>query len=40
MHFRNPRFQNYGDNFSVKRKGIPVGGLISLKIGDKNQGKK
>ena len=39
VHYRNPRFQGYGDNFSVKRKGIPTGGLISEKIGDKNKKK-
>ena len=33
----------YGDNFSVKRKGIPVGGLISETMaasGTKGKGKK
>jgi len=29
VHFRNPRFYQYGDNFSVKRGGLPVGGLRS-----------
>ena len=26
---RPQRFRQYGDNFSVKRKGVPVGGLVS-----------
>ena len=26
---RSKRYATYGDNFSVKRKGLPVGGLVS-----------
>mmetsp|Transcript_17600 Transcript_17600/g.35993 ORF Transcript_17600/g.35993 Transcript_17600/m.35993 type:complete len:189 (+) Transcript_17600:23-589(+) len=33
---RTKRFQEYGDNFSTKRAGFPVGGFISETIGDKN----
>ena len=29
MHARPARFKTYGDNFSVKRGGLPVGGLPS-----------
>lgn len=29
VHYRNPRRFTYGDNFSVKNKGIPIGGLVS-----------
>merc|ERR1712003_447987 len=36
---RTKRFNEYGDNFSTKRGGPPVGGFISETIGDKNKGK-
>ena len=29
VHYRNPRYGSYGDNFTVKRKGLPEGGLRS-----------
>ena len=34
---RTKRFNEYGDNFSTKRAGVPIGGLISETIGDKNK---
>ena len=33
---RTKRFADYGANFSTARAGLPVGGLISEQIGDKN----